>query len=51
MAANAAIFIIVNKFPKNGKIFTILKSLVEAAELDIITLSACQKSKREAELY
>ena len=31
MTANAAIFTIVNKFTKNRKIFTILKSLVEAA--------------------
>ena len=27
MTANAAIFTIVNKFPKNGKIFTIMKIL------------------------
>lgn len=32
MTANAVIFIIVNKFPKNGKIFTILKILFRAAK-------------------
>ena len=32
MTANAVIFTIVNKFPKNGKIFTILKILFRAAK-------------------
>ena len=33
MTANAVIFIIVNKFPKNGKIFTILKILFRVAKV------------------
>ncbi len=33
MTANAVIFIIVNKFPKNEKIFTILKILFRAAKM------------------
>ena len=59
MTANAAIFTIVNKFPKNGKIFIIVKilfrppkageeqkSLVEAAVLSIIIFPHSKVKKR-----
>ena len=57
MTANAVIFIIVNKFPKNGKIFTILKILFRVAKralprggcrVEYHNIIRIQKLKREA---